>query len=79
MPETMCRDVMDLCKEPGEVDCYLAEMWRGTGEYQYHSFTVLWFLNTTISQKISHENLVLFTNTSSFFVAMVAYANKESV
>ncbi|XP_024858081.1 apoptosis-stimulating of p53 protein 2 isoform X3 [Kryptolebias marmoratus] len=30
MPETMCRDVMELCKEPGEVDCYLAEMWRGS-------------------------------------------------
>ncbi|XP_037545851.1 apoptosis-stimulating of p53 protein 2 [Nematolebias whitei] len=30
MPETMCRDVMELCKEPGEAECYLAEMWRGT-------------------------------------------------
>src|SRR4029434_7176729 len=31
-PETLCRDVVDLCKEPGESHCYLAEMWRGTGE-----------------------------------------------
>lgn len=30
-PETLCRDVVDMCKEPGEVDCYLAEMWRGSG------------------------------------------------
>lgn len=30
-PETLCRDVVELCKEPGEVDCYLAEMWRGSG------------------------------------------------
>ncbi|XP_040891316.1 apoptosis-stimulating of p53 protein 2b [Toxotes jaculatrix] len=30
MPETLCRDVVELCKEPGEVDCYLAEMWRGS-------------------------------------------------
>ncbi|KAI3352674.1 hypothetical protein L3Q82_020136, partial [Scortum barcoo] len=30
MPETLCRDVVELCKEPGEGDCYLAEMWRGS-------------------------------------------------
>uniref|UniRef100_A0A671VB89 Tumor protein p53 binding protein, 2b n=1 Tax=Sparus aurata TaxID=8175 RepID=A0A671VB89_SPAAU len=29
-PETLCRDVVELCKEPGEGDCYLAEMWRGS-------------------------------------------------
>ncbi|XP_076867676.1 apoptosis-stimulating of p53 protein 2a isoform X3 [Brachyhypopomus gauderio] len=29
-PETICRDVVDLCKEPGEVDCHLAEVWRGS-------------------------------------------------
>ena len=31
-PETLCRDVVDLCKEPGEMECHLAEMWRGSGE-----------------------------------------------
>ncbi|XP_043969234.1 apoptosis-stimulating of p53 protein 2-like isoform X2 [Gambusia affinis] len=30
MPETLCRDVVELCKEPGEADCYLAETWRGS-------------------------------------------------
>ncbi|KAM9313545.1 apoptosis-stimulating of p53 protein 2-like [Pholidichthys leucotaenia] len=29
-PETLCRDVVELCKEPGEADCYLAEIWRGS-------------------------------------------------
>ncbi|XP_029009447.1 apoptosis-stimulating of p53 protein 2-like isoform X2 [Betta splendens] len=29
-PETLCRDVVELCKEPGEADCYLAELWRGS-------------------------------------------------
>ncbi|XP_017314344.1 apoptosis-stimulating of p53 protein 2b isoform X1 [Ictalurus punctatus] len=29
-PETLCRDVVDVCKEPGETDCYLAESWRGS-------------------------------------------------
>ncbi|NP_001087084.1 tumor protein p53 binding protein 2 L homeolog [Xenopus laevis] len=29
-PETTCRDVIELCKEPGETDCHLAEVWRGT-------------------------------------------------
>uniref|UniRef100_A0AAY4A4D8 Ras-associating domain-containing protein n=1 Tax=Denticeps clupeoides TaxID=299321 RepID=A0AAY4A4D8_9TELE len=29
-PETLCRDVVDLCKEPGETHCYLAEVWRGS-------------------------------------------------
>uniref|UniRef100_A0A8D0XT31 SH3 domain-containing protein n=1 Tax=Sus scrofa TaxID=9823 RepID=A0A8D0XT31_PIG len=30
-PETICRDVVDLCKEPGESDCHLAEVWCGSG------------------------------------------------
>ncbi|XP_008314693.1 apoptosis-stimulating of p53 protein 2-like isoform X2 [Cynoglossus semilaevis] len=29
-PETLCRDVVELCKEPGEGDCYLSEAWRGS-------------------------------------------------
>uniref|UniRef100_A0A8C8H1Z0 Tumor protein p53 binding protein, 2b n=1 Tax=Oncorhynchus tshawytscha TaxID=74940 RepID=A0A8C8H1Z0_ONCTS len=29
-PETLCRDVVELCKEPGEGECFLAEMWRGS-------------------------------------------------
>ncbi|XP_035461958.1 apoptosis-stimulating of p53 protein 2a isoform X1 [Scophthalmus maximus] len=29
-PETLCRDVVELCKEPGETDCHLSEMWRGS-------------------------------------------------
>uniref|UniRef100_A0AAX7VGA1 SH3 domain-containing protein n=1 Tax=Astatotilapia calliptera TaxID=8154 RepID=A0AAX7VGA1_ASTCA len=29
-PETLCRDVVELCKEPGESDCYLAEILRGS-------------------------------------------------
>ncbi|KAM4772831.1 apoptosis-stimulating of p53 protein 2 isoform 2-T2 [Rhinophrynus dorsalis] len=28
--ETTCRDVVDLCKEPGETECHLAEVWRGS-------------------------------------------------
>ena len=30
-PETLCRDVLEICREPGESQCYLAEMWRDTG------------------------------------------------
>ncbi|KAM4751158.1 apoptosis-stimulating of p53 protein 2-like [Anableps anableps] len=30
VPEMLCRDVVELCKGPGEADCYLAEMWRGS-------------------------------------------------
>ncbi|KAK0134074.1 Apoptosis-stimulating of p53 protein 1 [Merluccius polli] len=29
-PETLCRDVLELCREPGENQCYLAELWRDT-------------------------------------------------
>lgn len=29
-PDTLCRDVLELCKEPGETDCHLAEVWRGS-------------------------------------------------
>ncbi|KAJ8264237.1 hypothetical protein GJAV_G00146840 [Gymnothorax javanicus] len=29
-PETLGRDVLELCKEPGEAECYLAEVWRGS-------------------------------------------------
>lgn len=32
MPETLCRDVVEFCKEPGEGECYLAEMWQNSGE-----------------------------------------------
>ncbi|XP_027872655.1 apoptosis-stimulating of p53 protein 2-like isoform X2 [Xiphophorus couchianus] len=30
VPEMLCRDVVELCREPGEADCYLAETWRGS-------------------------------------------------
>uniref|UniRef100_A0A671T887 SH3 domain-containing protein n=1 Tax=Sinocyclocheilus anshuiensis TaxID=1608454 RepID=A0A671T887_9TELE len=30
-PETVCRDVVELCKEPGDAS-HLAEVWRGSGE-----------------------------------------------
>lgn len=30
-PETTCRDVVDLCKEPGESECHLAEVRCGSG------------------------------------------------
>lgn len=36
-PETLCRDVVELCKEPGETDCHLSEMWRGSGEWRCQS------------------------------------------
>ncbi|XP_074846007.1 apoptosis-stimulating of p53 protein 2 isoform X3 [Carettochelys insculpta] len=29
-PETTCRDVVELCKEPGETDCHLVEVWFGS-------------------------------------------------
>ncbi|XP_060610181.2 apoptosis-stimulating of p53 protein 2 isoform X1 [Anolis sagrei] len=29
-PETTCRDVVDLCKEPGETECHLAEVCCGS-------------------------------------------------
>ncbi|XP_055988476.1 apoptosis-stimulating of p53 protein 2 isoform X1 [Sorex fumeus] len=29
-PGTLCRDVVDLCKEPGENECHLAEVWCGS-------------------------------------------------
>ncbi|XP_058651676.1 apoptosis-stimulating of p53 protein 2a [Onychostoma macrolepis] len=29
-PETMCGDVLELCKEPGDASCHLAEVWRGS-------------------------------------------------
>ncbi|XP_048393564.1 protein phosphatase 1, regulatory subunit 13Bb isoform X2 [Stegostoma tigrinum] len=28
-PETTCKDVIEFCKEPGEIGCHLAEVWRG--------------------------------------------------
>lgn len=31
-PDTLCRDVVEFCKEPGEGACYLAEAWRSSGE-----------------------------------------------
>lgn len=37
-PETLCRDIVDVCKEPGETDCYLAETWRGSGGKTFSCF-----------------------------------------
>ena len=31
-PETTCKDVVDMCKEPGEEHCHLAEDFMGTGK-----------------------------------------------
>ncbi|XP_077379329.1 apoptosis-stimulating of p53 protein 2-like [Festucalex cinctus] len=28
-PDTLCRDVLRLCKEPGENHCFITETWRG--------------------------------------------------
>ncbi|XP_076848530.1 apoptosis-stimulating of p53 protein 1-like isoform X2 [Brachyhypopomus gauderio] len=28
-PETLCKDVVELCREPGESGCYIVEVWRG--------------------------------------------------
>ncbi|XP_016331219.1 apoptosis-stimulating of p53 protein 1-like isoform X2 [Sinocyclocheilus anshuiensis] len=28
-PETLCKDVVEFCKEAGESGCHLAEVWRG--------------------------------------------------
>lgn len=41
-PETICRDVVDLCKEPGESDCHLAEVWCGSGGRARHLVLWLW-------------------------------------
>lgn len=51
-PETLCRDVVELCKEPGETDCHLSEMWRGSGEClaadgKSHSPTTIKHLNVS--------------------------------
>lgn len=45
-PETLCQDVVDVCKEPGETDCYLAESWRGSGEDVATSFRFIVDLST---------------------------------
>lgn len=31
-PETLCKDVVEFCKETGESSCHLAEVWRGNGK-----------------------------------------------
>lgn len=40
-PETTCRDVVEFCKEPGEGGCHLAEVWRGNGERERRSTSML--------------------------------------
>ena len=42
-PETICRDVVDLCKEPGESECHLAEVWCGSGRSPYGPFITVGF------------------------------------
>lgn len=40
-PDTTCRDVVDLCKEPGESECHLAEVWCGSGRWRLPQCSVL--------------------------------------
>jgi len=35
-PETLCKDVVEFCKEAGESGCHLAEVWRGKGTSLQH-------------------------------------------
>jgi len=39
-PETTCRDVVELCKEPGESECHLAEVWCGSGRLGSLSYLI---------------------------------------
>lgn len=32
-PATRVSDVVEYCKEPGEGECHLAELWKGNGEW----------------------------------------------
>lgn len=52
-PETLCRDVVELCKEPGEMDCHLSEMWRGSGKLFF-----LWS-NSTQCRKLYFQLLAI--------------------
>lgn len=62
-PETLCRDVVELCKEPGEGDCYLAEMWRGSGEFPETRLDAL-KLVTFRSYYYHHTSVFCFFNQS---------------
>ena len=53
-PETTCRDVVELCKEPGESECHLAEVWCGSGRLGLH-FMNYWTF--TASNKVVHGDL----------------------
>uniref|UniRef100_A0A8C0AYY1 Tumor protein p53 binding protein 2 n=1 Tax=Buteo japonicus TaxID=224669 RepID=A0A8C0AYY1_9AVES len=53
-PETTCRDVVELCKEPGETECHLAEVWCGSGRLGLH-FVNYWAFAT--SNKVAHRDL----------------------
>lgn len=55
-PETVCRDVVDLCKEPGESDCHLAEVWCGSGmdlalRLSSAVFCCFWALGSTLWER----------------------------
>jgi hypothetical protein len=34
-PSTSAADVLDCCRQPGEDDCHLAELWRGCGKCRH--------------------------------------------
>ena len=39
-PATTCGDVIAYCKEPGEEECHLAELWRGCGKAYERDFFI---------------------------------------
>lgn len=53
-PETTCRDVVELCKEPGESECHLAEVWCGSGR---SGWQLVNYWASSAPQKAAHGDL----------------------
>lgn len=70
-PETTCRDVIECCREPGEEQCHLAELWRGCerpigDEEKPYEILQQWGIHREeVKFFLRHENAVPLGNVNS--------------
>lgn len=60
-PDTLCKDVVEFCKEAGENGCHLAEVWRGNGKQTEPTLTESprTFQNLGNSREIGQAEIII--------------------
>ena len=71
-PSTTASDVVDCCRQPGEDDCHLAELWRGCGKYCYVTIHYITILYVTVIW-LNYGGAVVSTATVTIHYVTILY------